>query len=236
MKPPPFLAAEWRHLALVNYEIDPAVLRPRVPAGTELDDFAGRCFASLVGFRFRRTRVLGIAVPFHRNFDEVNLRFYVRRKAGNQWRRGVVFVRELVPRRAIAWVARNLYGEPYLAVPMRHEITEHPLHRVRYEWKFAGAWNRLEATATSPWQPIADGSIEEFIAEHYWGYTARARGTAEYEVVHPCWRIQSAESRLEAEVARLYGAAFREALSARPASAFLAEGSAVEVRLGGKIA
>src|SRR5262245_53035082 len=117
-----FLTAEWRDLAMLNYEIDPAVLASRVPPGCELDTWDGRTFVSVVGFRFLRTRVLGVPVPFHVNFEEVNLRFYVRRKADSEWRRGVVFVKELVPRRAIALVARVAYGENYVAFPMRHSI------------------------------------------------------------------------------------------------------------------
>ncbi|HTO08358.1 MAG TPA: DUF2071 domain-containing protein, partial [Myxococcota bacterium] len=119
---PVFLTAEWRDLAMLNYEIDPAVLEPRVPAGTELDAWSGRTFVSVVGFRFLRTRVLGVPVPYHVDFDEVNLRFYVRRKSGADWRRGVVFVKEIVPRRAIALVARVAYAENYVAHPMRHSI------------------------------------------------------------------------------------------------------------------
>ena len=119
---PVFLSAEWRYLAMLNYEINPAVLAPFVPRGTELDSFGGTTYASMVGFLFLNTRVLGVPVPFHRNFEEVNLRFYVRRFVDGEYRRGVVFVRELVPRRAIAWTANAVYGENYAAVPMAHTI------------------------------------------------------------------------------------------------------------------
>lgn len=236
MKMPAFLSAEWRNLALLNFEMDPRALQSLVPAGTELDDFEGRFFISLVGFQFRHTRVLGVPVPFHQNFPEVNLRFYVRRKVGTEWRRGVVFVREIVPRWAIAFVARNLYGEPYLALPMREKIVDAESLNVCYEWKFSGFWNRLEATACGPLESIADGSVEEFIAEHYWGYTARGMESAEYEVRHPRWKIRPAESRFECAVTALYGEKFCEPLSVPPISAFIAEGSAAEVRFGEKLA
>jgi uncharacterized protein YqjF (DUF2071 family) len=90
-EPGPFLTAEWRDLAMLNYEIDAAVLRPFVPAGTELDAWGGRTFVSVVGFRFLGTRVRGVPVPGHRDFEELNLRFYVRRVADDGPRRGVVF-------------------------------------------------------------------------------------------------------------------------------------------------
>src|SRR5690348_18142677 len=101
----PLLTAEWRHLALLQYVVDPAVLLPLVPLGTELDSWEGRTLVSMVGFRFLRVRVLGASILFHTDFDEVNLRFYVRRRVAEGWRRGVVFVREIVPRRAVALVA-----------------------------------------------------------------------------------------------------------------------------------
>src|SRR6266513_2477095 len=126
-----FLTAEWRSLAMLNYEVDRSVLARRVPPGTELDSWGGVVYVSVVGFLFLKTRVLGVPIPGHRNFEEVNLRFYVRRKADGEWRRGVVFVKEIVPRRAIAAVARGLYGENYVAMPMSHAIDG---RRVEYRW------------------------------------------------------------------------------------------------------
>jgi uncharacterized protein len=118
----PFLTANWRYLAMLNYTVDPRLVAPFVPLGTEIDFENGETFLSVVGFLFLDTRLLGFPIPLHRDFEEVNLRFYVRRRSADTWRRGVVFIRELVPRRAIALIARACYGENYLAVPMKHEI------------------------------------------------------------------------------------------------------------------
>src|SRR6476620_1797845 len=115
-----FLTAEWRALAMLNYHVDPGVLHPLVPRGTELDTFAGQTFVSLVGFLFANTRVLGMPIPAHRTFEEVNLRFYVRRRVGSETRRAVTFIKELVPRPLIAKLARLAYNEPYRSAPMRH--------------------------------------------------------------------------------------------------------------------
>jgi len=232
MKPRPFLTAEWRHLVMLNYAVDPEVLRPLVPAGTELDFHEGRTFVSMVGFRFLRTRVFGIAIPLHTDFEEVNLRFYVRRRAGAEWRRGVVFVREIVPRRAIAIVARVFYGEPYVALPMRHVLAMvPPAPRAEYSWKYAGRWNSVGANAKSEPEEALPGSEAQFITEHYWGYTALGAATREYEVEHPRWRLWPASgSELDCDIANLYGASFVEALSGAPSSAFIAEGSPVVVR------
>lgn len=229
---PVFLTAHWRALAMINFVIDPAVLAPRLPRGLELDFFQGETFVSLVGFRFERTRLLGIPVPGHVNFDEVNLRFYVRRQAGGDWRRGVVFIKELVPRWAIAFLARYCYGEPYEAVRMTHMIQQGVEGmRARYSWQGAASEEFIEVRAWAGAQALAPGSQEEFIAEHYWGYTGRPGGLQEYEVQHPPWQVHAGIApELKLDVARLYGAEFVPVLSARPTSCFVAVGSDVVVR------
>jgi uncharacterized protein YqjF (DUF2071 family) len=235
----PFLTAEWRFLAMLNYRIDPAILAPFVPAGTELDSWRGTTFVSMVGFLFLDTKVLGLGIPFHRNFEEVNLRFYVRRTAPDGVRRGVVFLKEIVPRLAIAATARLLYGEKYVALPMRHEVPlngVYPAH-AEYRWRHGGAWDRLRVVPSGDSVESTPGSEEEFITEHYWGYSRqRGGGTVEYQVEHPRWRVWHAESAsLDCRAAELYGPQFGAVLSAAPTSAFLADGSPVIVYKGVKI-
>ena len=224
---------------MVSYAVDPAVLRPLVPAGAELDLYRGEALATMVGFRFLRTRLLGVPVPGHADFDEVNLRFYVRHTtAAAEVRRGTTFVREIVPRAAIAHTARLCYNEPYLALPMRSTAPKTPNAepgRLAYEWRGGGRdprrWHRLEATVAGAPAELAPGSAEEFVAEHYWGYTRqRDGGTVEYQVAHPRWRAWPARDvAFEADTQGLYGAAFVEALGGAPHSAFVAEGSPVSV-------
>jgi uncharacterized protein YqjF (DUF2071 family) len=237
MKPRPFLTAEWRHLAMLNYAVDPGALKRFVPSGTELDSHQGDYFISVVGFRFLKTRVLGWAFPFHCNFDEVNLRFYVRRHTPEGWRRGVVFIRELVPRRAIAFVARAFYGEPYSALPMRHKIDQtRERICVEYGWRRQGRWESIRAVAQGQSKPIEQGSIEEFITEHYWGYTAHKAASSEYQVEHPQWQVwRASEAALDADVPTLYGDSFAESLSSPPAFSFIADGSWVVVRQTGHL-
>jgi hypothetical protein len=230
----PALTAAWLDLVLLNYAVSPDALRPYVPAGTELDTYEGTTYVSVVGFRFARTRVFGVAVPGHVNFEEVNLRFYVGRPASEGWRRGVVFIREMVPRRAIAWTARAWYNEPYRTLPMRHDIARRadgwPVS-VRYQWRRGTTWEGLSARADREPAPFAAGSEEAFIAEHYWGYTRQRDGsTIEYRVAHPRWRAATAsEARLDADVRALYGAPFDTVLGTEPRSAFIADGSPVTV-------
>ena len=241
-QPAVFLSAIWRYLVMLNYEIDPAILVPLVPPGTELDSWRGRTFASMVGFLFLDTRVLGLPIPLHRDFEEVNLRFYVRRRDPvDGWRRGVVFVKEIVPKPAIAWTARLLYGEKYVALPMRHQIVAREAGSpiaVEYGWRHKGSWQRLGLRPEGGAQPIAPGSEEEFITEHYWGYASQRGGqSVEYQVEHPRWRVwQAAESWLDCDVAALYGPQFAASLRAAPSSAFLADGSEVTVRKGRPLA
>ncbi len=216
---------------MINYEIDPSVLRPRVPRGTELDAWNGRCFVSMVGFRFVDTRVLGVAIPFHRDFLEVNLRYYVRRVVNDEVRRGVVFVKELVPRRAIAWVANAVYNESYKAVPMSFEDTG---EQVRYAWTYGGRDQSMRVSIGGESYLPSPESEESFITEHYWGYvTQRDGSTVEYRVEHPRWRVwRGQEVELSCDVRALYGDEFSPALTARPSSSFLAEGSEVVVHRG----
>ena len=239
---PVFLTAEWRSLAMVNYEVDPAVLGRLVPAGTELDDFGGRVFVSMVGFLFLKTRICGLPIPWHVNFEEVNLRFYVRRRVPGEdgWRRGAVFIGEMVPRFAIAAVARLLYNEPYAARPMRHRVAPSAdSHEAEYQWRHADRWQTLSVTgAGGEPEAVVPGSEEEFITEHYWGYNKqRDGGTMEYAVEHPRWRIWNGKDyRFDGDVAALYGPEFVPFLAARASSAFLVEGSPVSVRQGRRLA
>src|SRR5262249_58082382 len=138
---------------------------------------------------------------------------------------------EIVPRRAISIVARAAYNEPYVTRPMRAEgpvsVVDSP-GRVSYAWRQRGRWNRIGATASGAATPIRDGSDEEFIAEHYWGYTRQRDGsTVEYAVEHPRWGVWPIRDVVfDVAVAAEYGGAMAEALTS-PASALLADGSAV---------
>src|SRR5271168_4482631 len=132
-----FLSAEWRDLVMLNYEVDRRLLEKHVPYGTALDSFEGKTYVSLVGFRFCRTKLFGsLAIPFHADFDEVNLRFYVRRQEGKETRRGVVFIAEIVPKRAVATLARLIYGENYVCLPMKHHLgSDGSTKNVAYQWQ-----------------------------------------------------------------------------------------------------
>jgi hypothetical protein len=233
-----FLTAQWRELAMLNYDVDPSLLQRFVPSGTELDLWRGRAFISLVGFRFLNTKVLGISVPFHSNFEEVNLRLYVRRLDGPLIKRGVVFIREIVPRWAIATLARALYNENYISLPMSHQISHSDDGlSVGFQWKNGYHWNRISLTAKgAPTVPVPD-SAEQFITEHYWGYSRQPDGgCTEYQVAHPPWRVwRTPDARFEGDMDELYGKDLGAVIKATPSSAFLAEGSEVTVYRGRRL-
>ncbi|CAN5901495.1 DUF2071 domain-containing protein [soil metagenome] len=238
----PLLTAEWRYLAMLNFAADPALLAAYVPEGTQLDSWRGRTYLSVVGFLFLQTRVLGVPVPLHRTFERVSLRFYVRRRVGERWRRGVVYIDEIVPRSAVALVARALYNRPSRTLPMRHHIEVgcdmlREGGKVEYGWQHRDHWSSLRAEPVGAPQPLTPGSEAEFIAEHYWGYTRqRDGGTFEYAVEHPPWRVWPVRAAsLDADVRSLFGAAFVEALDAAPCSAFVADGSPIRVRAGARL-
>jgi len=245
---PVFLTAAWRDLLMVNYAVDPALVRPLAPRGLELDVIDGRTFVSLVAFRFEQTRVFGAAIPFHRSFEEANLRLYVRRHVeGEGTRRGVVFVQEIVPKRAVAFVARAFYGENYVRLPMRHEARAIPENsvgaavegrRIAYEWRLGRRWHGLRARVDGEPVIAVAGSEEAFITEHYWGYTRHRDGsTREYRVEHPRWRVWSAhEVEVDVDASAVYGPRYARFFHGPPSSAFVAEGSDVVVRRGSRLA
>lgn len=229
-----FLTAEWRYLAMLTFEVDRAVLRPLIPAGTELDTHDGRVLMSLVGFRFVGTRVLGFRMPFHQDFDEVNLRFYVRREVGPELRRGVTFIREIVPRWLIAFVARLAYNEPYVALPMRSEAPSRSGEipgQVQYAWRNGTGWQHLSLRVRgSPVVPDAHGE-PAFVTDHSWGFTRQRDGsTIEYRVEHRPWRVwEGVDAEVRGDLSALYGPTLATTLGGAPTSTLLAEGSPVTV-------
>ena len=231
-----FLTAEWRKLAMANYAVDPSLLIRFLPSGTELDLWDSICYVSLVGFMFIDTRLIGFRIPFHTNFEEVNLRFYVRFKSG-EWKRGVVFIKEIVPKRAITFFANHIYKERYETSRMGHrwEISADTL-KVKYEWKQEN-WNTFGVTADNRFMEIPEASEEEFILEHYWGYTKLDnKRTSEYRVEHPRWQVYPVKDYLiDVAFASTYGPEFGFLTKDKPRSVFLAEGSKITVRQGSRI-
>lgn len=233
-----FLTAKWRNLLMANYAIDPAVLQSYVPGGTELDSFEGIHYISLVGFLFQDVKLRGFAIPFHTTFEEVNLRFYVRYKEDNAWKRGVVFLKEIVPRRAISFVANTLYKENYATHAMKHYWKQDEENmEVAYYWKTGSEWNYIKAVAEKGARFAAPNSGEAFITEHYWGYTfINAKYSGAYQVAHPAWKIHAVKNYdIHCNAALLYGAQFAAALAQAPRSVFLAEGSPIQVYKGVRI-
>ena len=241
-----FLTAEWRKLIMAQYAVEPDLLAASLPPGVELDLYQERCYVSLVGFLFDCVRVKRIAFPFHTQFTEVNLRFYVKRTMPDGTvRRGVVFLSEIVPLPAITLVARGLYGEPYRTAPAKRLWRENAGELdISYSWKVPGArrsrWQFVAVQAAPQPQSIAPGSMEEFITEHYWGYTQRSglirRGegvTGEYGVEHPRWQCYPVRAaQVSADFGALYGRLFAPLSAREPDHVLLAEGSAVSVRAG----
>ena len=227
-----FLNAEWRKLVLLNYEVDPTILTNYLPFGTELDLWNGKCYVSVVGFMFLNTKILGLKVPFHVNFEEVNLRFYVRRKQGNNWKRGVVFIKELVPKPALTFIANTIYGENYQTTSMKHVWNENQSERnVEYYWKMNSAWQFIKVTAETEATVIPLNSEAEFITEHYWGYAfVNEKKTNEYEVTHPRWmeyKVLNFEVCIDFKAN--YGDRFEFLNAKTPISVLLAEGSNITV-------
>ncbi|WP_150452418.1 YqjF family protein [Arenibacter lacus] len=227
-----FLKAEWRKLAIANYAIDEDYLTEFIPPGTELDLWNEKCFVSLVGFMFKNTKLLGIKIPFHTDFEEVNLRFYVKRLENGEWKRGVVFIKEIVPKRALTFVANTVYNENYETMPMSHKWIENNNSRiVEYNWTTSGIENRFQVTGSKESYEIISGSETEFITEHYWGYAkVNKEKSNEYEVIHPKWQAYNVNDyKINVEFGKVYGREFEFLNSVKPNSVMLAEGSEITV-------
>ncbi len=227
-----FLKAEWRKLAIANFVIDPKILQEYLPAGTELDYWNEKCYISLVGFLFKNTKILGAKIPYHVNFEEVNLRFYVKRWVNNEWRRGVVFIKEIVPKPALAIIANTIYKEHYESLPMTHSWTEELHSRsVEYKWKKDSKWQGFKVKAEKQSSEISQGSEAQFITEHYWGYTQiNDKKSNEYEVTHPQWEAYKVlDFQISVDFGLTYGENFRFINDLKPSSVLLTEGSDITV-------
>jgi len=230
--PTHFLRAEWNNLIMANYAVAPEVVYPYLPGSTELDFYEGQTYISLVGFMFLNTRIRGFSIPYHINFEEVNLRFYVKHCDGSQWKRGTVFIKEIVPKPAISFVANNLYGEKYSTMRMKHfHVEKDDQIQTCYNWKFNNKWNTLSATCRKKSMPMGINSEESFIAEHYWGYSKHgADKTIEYEVAHAPWEIfKVMDYTIDCNFTGIYGETFAFLSELKPSSVFMAKGSEVRI-------
>ncbi len=228
-----FLAARWENLIMTNYAVNPVVLKPYLPAGVKLDYYDNKAFVSLVGFMFKRTSVFNIPVPFLGTFEEINLRFYVKRIEGDTIKRGVVFINETVPYKIVAWLANKLYKEHYIAIPTKNVIeSNHALKKIRYEWKINNAWNHLAVNAAIENDKMLPGSIEEFILEHYYGYTKiNEQLSQEYKVNHPRWVVNKVfDYSIDCDFKSMYGDEFSFLKNHQPDSVIVAEGSPLTVK------
>ncbi len=227
-----FLNAAWNNLIMANYAVPPDILLPFVPHNTVLDSFEGKTYVSLVGFMFMNTKMLGFTVPYHDNFEEVNLRFYVKSNANGMWRRGVAFIKEIVPKPAIALIANRIYKEKYVTMKMRHyQNDKGGAIETGYEWKFKNKWNIISAVSGKKSLPMRINSEEEFIADQSWGFSKISHTkTYEYEVQHPRWEIfPVSDYIIDCDFSGLYGDEFSFLKDAKPLSVFMAKGSEVKI-------
>lgn len=228
-----FLEAKWENLIMANYAVDPTILIPYLPKGVELDSFEGKCYVSLVGFMFNKTKIFNVPIPYLGSFEEINLRFYVVRKDGDTLKRGVVFINETVPYVAVAWMANYLYKEHYTAVKTKHdwELTD-TSKKINYSWKKDKKWNTIQVNAQSKSNSMKNGSVEAFIFEHYFGYTrVNEHKTLEYGINHPSWKInQVIDHSIDCDFEQMYGSDFAFLNAQQPDNVILAEGSNVSVK------
>lgn len=227
-----FLKANWEDIIMANYEIDPAILLPFLPKGVELDLFDNKCYISFVGFMFKNTKIFNIPIPKFGSFEEINLRFYVSRKVGNEVRRGVVFINETIPYPIVAWVANKLYNEKYTVVPTKHNY-ENKINSksIKFEWLLNNNWNYIQVERTNTCNKLENNSLEKFIYEHYYGYTkTNDIKTEEYKLQHPSWETYSVLNYdINCNFNSMYGKEFSVLNDTKPTSVYIAKGSEVGI-------
>lgn len=227
-----FLEAKWENLIMANYAVDPEVLKPYLPKGVELDAFEDKFYVSLVGFMFNKTKIFKIPIPYLGTFEEINLRFYVIRKQEGRIKRGVVFINETVPYAPVAWMANYLYKEHYSAIKTKHnwQFTD-SIKKINYSWKKDEKWNSIQVNAHKQGNEMKAGSVEEFIFEHYFGYTlVNQHKTLEYRIKHPSWKVNKViDFNIDCDFEKMYGPAFGFLNKQEPDHVILAEGSNVSV-------
>jgi uncharacterized protein len=229
---PTFLKANWENIIMANYAVAPEVLQPFLPRGVELDLYNGKAYVSLVGFMFKDTKIFKIPIPYFGTFEEINLRFYVKRKDGDIEKRGVVFINETIPYKVVAWMANKLYKEHYTTIPTKHTIKINDANKqIEYYWKINNAWNSIILNASIANEEMQKDSFEEYIFEHYFGYTKiNEANTEEYTISHPSWKINSINSyQINCDFEAMYGKQFAHLTNTKPTSIFIAEGSSVSV-------
>lgn len=230
----PFITANWQRLILLTYDVEPFLLEDYLPKGLELDVYKGRTFVSFAAFDFLDTRVKGVKIPLHVDFPEVNLRFYVKQRLNDgQVRRGVVFIKEFVPKPCIATVANRFYNEPYTTIKMEsfHELDEDNLtiiHRfkkdkIEHDLKFI--------VENKPYFPSKDSS-EFYFKERQWGFgRSKSEQLTMYRLEHPTWRIYPLKTRFEMDIHfdKLFGDNWAVLNGKLPFNIMVTEGSPVKV-------
>jgi uncharacterized protein YqjF (DUF2071 family) len=226
-----FLKANWENLIMANYEVEPAILKAYLPKGVELDFYKSKTYVSLVGFMFKKTSLFGVPIPFFGSFEEINLRFYVRKIEGKKIKKGVVFINETVPYKIVALLANKLYKEHYISIPTKSSINISEHKHINYEWKINDKWNSINIKSDINKYKIEPSSIEEFIFERYFGFTKLSPLiTQEYRIQHPKWMTNNIlNSRIDCDFGSMYGTAFSSLSNQAPSSIIMAEGSRVRV-------
>jgi uncharacterized protein YqjF (DUF2071 family) len=211
--------------------VEPAILKPYLPKGLELDFYKYKSYVSLVGFMFKKTCLFGVPIPFFGSFEEINLRFYVRKVEGKKIKKGVVFINETVPFKIVALLANKLYKEHYISIPTKNTIDIGDYKNIHYEWKMKNKWNSITVQSDTNKYKIEPSSIEEFIFERYFGFTKLSPfSTQEYRIHHPKWMTNNIlNNNIDCDFGTMYGDAFSNLSNQAPNSIIMAEGSPVSV-------
>jgi hypothetical protein len=223
------MTASWKRLINMTYAVSPELLLPHVPAGVTLDCIDGKAFVGLVPFSFENVTMNRLRIPFHQSFPEINLRFYVKHRLG----RGVVFLRECAPKRAVVWLARKKYNEPYCCKKMKEKVrmfTDGTFSVAHSLWS-NGIKNTVEVTArTTPVFPDKNSSAHYFKELELGFGIAHNKQTMLYRIHHPEWEVFPVVSyALNMNFGAVFGEKWAFLSAEKPLDVSLVKGSAVTV-------
>ena len=187
----------WSDLLFAHWAVDPALVRPYVPPGLELDCWQGEAWLGVVPFAMRGIRLRGVPpVPGTSAFLELNLRTYVT----DGRRPGVYFFSLDAASRAAVRAARLGFHLPYFDARMSLRrgpqgwlyYSSERTHRGAAPGRFLGRYRPVGEPARA-----VPGSLEHWLTERYCLYAVdRGRRVWRGEIHHEPWPLHPAELEL----------------------------------------
>ena len=222
----PVMRQRWRDLLFLHWEVPVDSILPTLPAGLEPDTFGGRAFLGSVPFRMEGVRPAFLpALPGISDFPELNLRTYVRDRAGVP---GVWFYSLDAGGRLAVAIARTFFHLPYHAARMEmHRGNTSDSISFKSRRHVSGEESCFEWSCGVALPAPVVGSLEHFLVERYRLYAAGSGSLFRGAVSHPPYALRRADVSRCSET--LFSAAGFISPGREPDHAVCSDGVKVEV-------